>query len=403
MSLLLLPLQKDTTSFIPLVTDTSLTPLHVQPDRQHGAINNASLTCSFPFSPFFQRRPYSFTYGVRDEISGTDFHREEESSGPVTRGSYKVALPDGRIQIVEYVADDSGYKATVSYEGEPIYPKPSEYRHKHVKQPVPHHPPHQPHVVAHPHPHPHPPQPHHKPLSNAIYHQPASYSPPPPPTPTYGLGGVTVPFHTTLRPHNRHKKAYLPSPSEENETVIKIDREKPYKRPVHKFGRKKSEKPKKRRGGNKKGGILPKFANFEPAPEHALPDGTKALTSPRPTTSSVEYSHLPASRHQFPVDLSRFQTTTTPKPSTRNFTPTYLGPYPTRKTTTTTPAPDFTRYFPGPYAPTVAPEDPAYVKPTTYRPKFSKDFFNKIRKRGIGADDGVDDDDKEGFFSVRSR
>ena len=74
-----------------------------------------------------QAKPYSFTYGVKDEYSGTDITRNEESNGEVTRGSYKVALPDGRIQIVSYVADDDGYKATVSYEGEPVYPAPGEY------------------------------------------------------------------------------------------------------------------------------------------------------------------------------------------------------------------------------------------------------------------------------------
>lgn len=45
----------------------------------------------------------------------------------VTKGSYQVALPDGRTQIVNYIADVSGFKATVSYEGEAVYPGPGEY------------------------------------------------------------------------------------------------------------------------------------------------------------------------------------------------------------------------------------------------------------------------------------
>ena len=81
------------------------------------------------FSGFsLQKKPYSFTYGVKDQLSGADFFHAESNSGPVTKGSYKVALPDGRIQIVNYVADENGYKAEVTYEGVPKYPSPSEYR-----------------------------------------------------------------------------------------------------------------------------------------------------------------------------------------------------------------------------------------------------------------------------------
>ena len=39
---------------------------------------------------YLQKKPYSFTYGVRDARSGADFEQNEERSGHVTRGSYKV-------------------------------------------------------------------------------------------------------------------------------------------------------------------------------------------------------------------------------------------------------------------------------------------------------------------------
>ena len=79
---------------------------------------------------FFQPKPYSFTYGVKDALHGTDFERAEESFNDVITGSYKVALPDGRIQIVSYIADDDGYKASVTYQGESVYPHPDEYKLK---------------------------------------------------------------------------------------------------------------------------------------------------------------------------------------------------------------------------------------------------------------------------------
>ena len=95
---------------------------------------------SFPCH-IFQKRPYEFRYGVRDERSGADFEQTENREGHVTRGEYRVNLPDGRVQIVTYVADDDGYKATVTYEGEASYPKPSEYSYDarvHDLAPPPH-------------------------------------------------------------------------------------------------------------------------------------------------------------------------------------------------------------------------------------------------------------------------
>jgi len=76
----------------------------------------------------YQSRPYSYNFGVSDEYSGVDYNRaESRSDRGVTKGSYTVALPDGRIQTVSYVADDNGFHATVTYEGEPKFPKFKEY------------------------------------------------------------------------------------------------------------------------------------------------------------------------------------------------------------------------------------------------------------------------------------
>merc|ERR1719300_8557 len=68
--------------------------------------------------------PYTYEYGVSDDYSKAAFAKSESQNdvGAVT-GSYKVNLPDGRIQTVTYTAAPvNGYKAVVSYEGEPVYP-----------------------------------------------------------------------------------------------------------------------------------------------------------------------------------------------------------------------------------------------------------------------------------------
>lgn len=41
-----------------------------------------------------------------------------------TTGTYHVLLPDGRTQIVDYVADAAGYRPMVRYEGTATYPAP---------------------------------------------------------------------------------------------------------------------------------------------------------------------------------------------------------------------------------------------------------------------------------------
>ena len=71
--------------------------------------------------------PYRFAWDVKDDASYNNFAHSEKSDGNVVTGSYRVALPDGRTQIVNYRADSYGYVADVKYEGEAKYPeyKPS--------------------------------------------------------------------------------------------------------------------------------------------------------------------------------------------------------------------------------------------------------------------------------------
>ena len=68
---------------------------------------------------------YAYEYAVADSYSGTNFAQNEKRDGYNTAGEYRVALPDGRTQIVTYnVADGySGYVADVRYEGQAQYPE----------------------------------------------------------------------------------------------------------------------------------------------------------------------------------------------------------------------------------------------------------------------------------------
>ncbi|XP_068145552.1 pro-resilin [Drosophila tropicalis] len=59
---------------------------------------------------------YEFKYDVQDYESGNDFGHMESRDGDLAIGRYYVLLPDGRKQIVEYEADQNGYRPTIRYE-----------------------------------------------------------------------------------------------------------------------------------------------------------------------------------------------------------------------------------------------------------------------------------------------
>ena len=59
---------------------------------------------------------YEFKYDVQDFESGNDFGHMESRDGDLAVGRYYVLLPDGRKQIVDYEADQNGYRPTIRYE-----------------------------------------------------------------------------------------------------------------------------------------------------------------------------------------------------------------------------------------------------------------------------------------------
>jgi hypothetical protein len=66
---------------------------------------------------------YAYNYGV-DDYKGVKINAGEQRDGDATSGFYSVALPDGRLQTVNYKVADaySGYVADVVYTGEATYP-----------------------------------------------------------------------------------------------------------------------------------------------------------------------------------------------------------------------------------------------------------------------------------------
>merc|ERR1739838_1278520 len=83
--------------------------------------------------------PYTYNYGVADEYSGAAFSQSESNDGTgVVEGSYQVNLPDGRIQTVNYHANDiDGYVAEVSYSGAAAYPEAVPVAHHAVAHAAP--------------------------------------------------------------------------------------------------------------------------------------------------------------------------------------------------------------------------------------------------------------------------
>lgn len=117
---------------------------------------------------------YAFGYSVNDEYTGEDFSHTEIRDGYTTSGEYRVALPDGRIQIVTYTADENGYHADVKYEGvavpNPIPPPLNTPPHPPpvAPTPLPHIPP-KPTIIVKPTPLPPAPLPHIPPTPSIGY------------------------------------------------------------------------------------------------------------------------------------------------------------------------------------------------------------------------------------------
>lgn len=80
--------------------------------------------------------PFAFGYAIKDQYNN-DYAHDTRSDGKVRTGVYRTLLPDGRVQIVSYKADENGYVADVKYQGEAKYDyKPAGYKPPYQPAPV---------------------------------------------------------------------------------------------------------------------------------------------------------------------------------------------------------------------------------------------------------------------------
>jgi len=98
--------------------------VHAAPAYHTPVVHAAPLVHAAPVAYPDEPSPYTYTYGVADDYSKATFNAAETGDGAGNaEGSYTVALPDGRIQHVNYKADGyEGYVAEVTYEGTAAYP-----------------------------------------------------------------------------------------------------------------------------------------------------------------------------------------------------------------------------------------------------------------------------------------
>ncbi|XP_044269825.1 uncharacterized protein LOC123014668 isoform X2 [Tribolium madens] len=82
------------------------------------------------------RKNYAFSYKVVDHLTGDDFSHTQSQNSQATNGEYRVKLPDGRVQIVSYIADKNGYKADVKYTENDLPMQNVQIQHSQIPIPI---------------------------------------------------------------------------------------------------------------------------------------------------------------------------------------------------------------------------------------------------------------------------
>lgn len=79
-------------------------------------IDNRSNTqyCLKPFQ-YYEDRDYRFNYLVRDDYTYNYQTHDEKKYGDTVTGQYTVLEPNGLLRVVNYIADDYGFRADVQH------------------------------------------------------------------------------------------------------------------------------------------------------------------------------------------------------------------------------------------------------------------------------------------------
>merc|ERR1739842_208691 len=98
--------------------------LHHAPVAHHAVAHHAPVAHAVAEVYPDEISPYTYNYAVADDYSKSNFNAGESSDGAGNaEGSYSVALPDSRIQHVNYHSDPvNGYVAEVTYDGAAAFP-----------------------------------------------------------------------------------------------------------------------------------------------------------------------------------------------------------------------------------------------------------------------------------------
>ncbi|KPM09986.1 structural constituent of cuticle-like protein [Sarcoptes scabiei] len=100
------------------VTEDSINSQHINNTKSHySAVIKTVYIFRFmnllTYKPHPAPEPYNFQYAANDEYGNNQYRNEEQDKSGVIRGSYGYTDANGLYRVVDYVADDDGFRASI--------------------------------------------------------------------------------------------------------------------------------------------------------------------------------------------------------------------------------------------------------------------------------------------------